>query len=196
MKPVIIIVLAVVCSVGAMIGILAVFDGINNIEAEKQNEKLREYYADLDLAESYKIQYDEIAWNLCSKNPPPTSYRDAERQLEEEENKLAYGIQMQPKVFSLRENMEFLQEKYPDNVYFKFDETTCPYEEEWAVVSKALSDYRRELTGELTASETDKVEAFVSNQYKKCIEEKTSKFICDAKLGEFTETAKLIYGYN
>jgi hypothetical protein len=196
MKPVMIIIIAVVCSVVVMIGVLAVFVGINNIEAEKQNEKLQEYYADLDLAESYKIQYDEIWFNTCMNEPPASSYDKAERQAKKAGSILEYIAYMQFTLEDLDNGMDILSKKYPNSDYFKFELLTCPYEEEWAVVGKALKDYQRELTGELTVSETDKVTAFVSLQYQKCIEEVTSKFICDARLGEFTETAKLIYGFN
>lgn len=180
-----------------MVGVLTVSVGINNIEAEKQNEKLQEYYADLDLAESYRIEFNEIAWNLCEKNPPiPSSYQEGVRALEEAKRNLEYYARMQPKVFSLEQNMQFLQEKYPNSNYFEFEEVNCPYEEEYALAREALKSYKRELTGELTTEETDKVEAYVSNQYEKCIEGNQSEIICKSKLGEFTETAKLIYGYN
>ena len=123
MKPVIIITIAVVCSVVAVLGILAGFVGISNIEVEKQNEELQEYYTDLDLAESYKIEYYNIASDSCSKDPPPATYREAEIQLEKEKLLIEYRNQIQPRVFSLEHNMNFLHEKYPDNDYFEFDET-------------------------------------------------------------------------
>ena len=196
MKPVIIITIAVVCSVVAVLGILAGFVGISNIEVEKQNEELQEYYTDLDLAESYKIEYYNIASDSCSKDPPPATYREAEIQLEKEKLLIEYRNQMQPRVFSLEHNMNFLHEKYPDNDYFEFDETICPYDEEWRVLSEALNDLRQELTGNLNAEQVGKVESYVSNQYENCIEKNNTKFICDAKLGEFTEQAKLVLGYN
>ena len=196
MKPVIIIVIAVVCSVVAVLTILFVFQQVENSQIQKQNEALQEYYDDLDLAESYRVEYDEIAWNSCLKNPLPSSYQEGVRQLAEAERNLEYVLRMQPRVFSLEQNMQFLQEKYPNSDYFEFEEVNCPYEEEWAIAIEALRDYQRELTGELTTEEIDKVEIFVSKQYEKCIEENTSKFICDAKLGEFTESAKLVYGIN
>ena len=184
MKPVIIIAIAVVCSVIVVLGILIGFVGVSNIEAEKQNEKLREYYGDLDLAESYRIEYDEIAWNSCMKSPPPTTEDERVQSLEESEIKLQYSERMQSTMISLIVQMVLLQEKYPDNDYFEFDETTCPYDEEWI---KSIEVFEKN---------TERIIKFVANQYEKCIDENQSEVICDSKLDEFEELAKLVYGRN
>ena len=49
---------------------------------------------------------------------------------------------------------------------------------------------------ELTIEQMENVTLYVSNQYEKCIEENNTTFTCNAKLGEFTEQAKLVLGYN
>ena len=100
MKPIVIIAISIVCSVVAVLGILAGFVGVSNIEAEKQNKNLQKYYADLDLAESYRVEYDKIAWNLCMKSPPPSTYDEAEIQLSKSKQLLEYSIQVQPRVFT------------------------------------------------------------------------------------------------
>jgi hypothetical protein len=192
MKPVIIIAIAVVCSVVAVLGILAGFVGISNIEAEKQNEELQEYYNDLDIAQSYKIQYDEIWFNTCMNEPPALTYDKAERQKEKAQNILKYVASIQSTLEDLNNDMDILSEKYPNNDYFEFEGITCPYDEEWAIVHESLINFQ----GKLTDEQTDKVTMYVSNQYEKCIEKNNTEFICNAKLGEFTEQAKLVLGYN
>jgi hypothetical protein len=196
MKPIVIIAIAVVCSVVAMVGVLAIFVGINDIETKKQNDELQEYYSDLDIAQSYKIQYDEIWFNTCMNEPPALTYDKAERQAEKARSVVEYIARMQLTLEDLDNGMDILSKKYPNNDYFEFELIPCPYEEEWNVVSDALRDYQREITGELTTEQTDKVTMYVSNQYEKCIEENNTKFICNAKLGEYTEQAKLVLGYN
>ena len=108
MKPVIIIAIAVVCSVVAVLGILAGFVGISNIEAEKQNEELQEYYNDLDIAQSYKIQYDEIWFNTCMNEPPALTYDKAERQAEKARSVVEYIARMQLTLEDLDNGMDIL----------------------------------------------------------------------------------------
>ena len=75
MKPVVIIAIAVGCSVAAVFGVLFALTEINN-------QQLQEYSNDLDLAQSYKNQYYEITSDFCINEPPPSSYNESVRLLE------------------------------------------------------------------------------------------------------------------
>ncbi len=178
MKPVIIIAIAVVCSVGAVLGILAVLTGVSNAE-------LQEYYVDLDIAQSYKIQYLEIFDKMyCMKNPPPTTDDEIIQLQNEFELQSQYVERIQPTLDSLTTQVKILQEKYPDDNYFKLDVPFCPYQEEWI----KYSDY--------VDIQTERKAEFIANQYEKCIEVNQSETVCDSKLDEFTELAKLVLGNN
>jgi hypothetical protein len=191
LKPVIIIAIAVVCSVVAMIGVLAIFVGINDIDTEKQNEKLQEYYTDLDLAESYKIKYLDIMSNTCMGYFPET-YDEMQQKIKKAQGMSNYLISHSSELNAITNTMKSLQEKYPNSDYFYLEEIQCPDQDAWDTLYERTKNYQ----GELTIEQTEKVTMYVSNQYEKCIEEDNTKFVCDAKLGEFTESAKLVLGYN
>ncbi len=182
----IIIVIAVVCSVVAVLGILVVLQGINDL----QSQEIRK---DLDLARAYQTEYDEIMAKTCLPDSFPTSYHDAEIQLAGLKNNVDYFMEQESNLSKLEKNMELLQEKYSNtDIIFVLTEHFCSYDEEQQGYEKAK---RIELNDRID-EKSEIRENFVSLQYQKCIEEGTSKFICDTKLGKFTETAKLVYGYN
>ena len=188
MKPVIIIAIAVVCSVVAVLGVLVAFSTMQQMEFEEKQKELQSYYGDLDLAESYKLRY----WNIMEKYCPPPfpeSFREAEIQLEQLKVKLI-GLSSNQELPILHEKMDLLAQKYPDSDYFVL-EHSCPYSEDWDKLHEALLNYQ----GQLTTEQSQKVSDFVSNQLKKCLE-KDNQMVCNARLGEFTETAKLVLGYN
>jgi len=144
MKPLIIIAIAVGCSVVAMIGVLAIFQQVENSEIQKQNEELEEYFRDLDLAEMYRIEYLDISYNTCLTNPPPSSVADAVIGLAEAERTLAYVEKMKSTVENLEQKMELLQEKYRNDDFFVLEKANCPYEKEWAEAYSLLQQFERE----------------------------------------------------
>ncbi len=180
MKPVIIIAIAVVCSVGAVLGILVILQEINNLQSQEISK-------DFDLARAYQIEYDEIMAKTCMPKPSSTYEKGLvyEQAMQESaKQKLEYFTSKMSALENLNQNMKSLQEKYPNNDYFEFELIDCPYDEEWVEI-KSLFDKR-----------TDRILSCVSLQYQKCLDENNNEFECDSKLEEFTETAKLIYGYN
>ena len=191
MKPIVIIAIAVVCSVVAMIGVLAIFVGINDIETEKQNEELQEYYADLDIAQSYKIKYLDIMSNTCMGYFPET-YNEMQQTIKKAQGISNYLISHSSELNAITNTMKSLQEKYPNNDYFYLEEIQCPDQDAWDMLYETAKNYQDELTIE----QMENVTLYVSNQYEKCIEKNNTEFICNAKLGEFTEQAKLVLGYN
>jgi len=144
MKPLIIIAIAVGCSVVAMIGVLAIFQQVENSEIQKENDARQEYLRDLDLAEMYRIQYLDISYNSCLTKPPPSSVVDAAGGLAEVERILAYVEKMQSTVEDLEQKMELLQEKYRNDDFFVLEKANCPYEKEWAEAYSLLQQYERE----------------------------------------------------
>ena len=132
MKPVIIIAIAVVCSVGAMTGVLLVFQQVENSEIQKQNEELQEYYRDLDLGGMYREEYLAISSNKCiTINPLSASLVNAYLGLQELERISEYTIRKQSTVENLEQKMELLHEKYPNTDFFVLEKANCPYEKEW-----------------------------------------------------------------
>jgi len=144
MKPLIIIAIAVGCSVVAMIGVLAVFQQVENSQIQIENDAHQEYFRDLDLGEMYRIEYLDISYNSCMTNPPPSSLADAVIGLEEAEQKLAYVKRMQSTVENLVQKMELLQEKYRNDDFFVLEKANCLYEKEWAEAYSLLQQYERE----------------------------------------------------
>jgi len=174
--------------------ILAILIGLNFVSSiqqtgfEENQKELQSYYRDLDLAESYKLRY----WNIMEKYCPPPlpeSFREAEIQLEQMKIQMM-ELSSNQELPELHEKMDLLSQKYPDSDYFVL-EHSCPYDEDWDKAYEALLNYR----GQLTSEQSQKVSDFVSNQLEKCLE-KDSQMACNARMGEFTETAKLVLGYN
>jgi len=125
MKPVIIIAIAVVCSVVTVLGILGTISYIEDME----NQLFRN---DLLLAADIQTQYDIIMSNTCL--PDPTiSFSDgtsATQSLAKIESQVQYISEKQSELDDLRYNMELLQKKYPEGD-FTLTEYPCPYNEEW-----------------------------------------------------------------
>ena len=140
MKPVVIIAIAVGCSVAAVFGVLFALTEINN-------QQLQEYSNDLDLALSYKNQYYEITSDLCINEPPPSSYNEGVRLLEKSKRILQDAVSMQSTIEDLKNKMSILSEKYPDSDYFVLEDATCLYQEEWDRATSALEEYRLRQSG-------------------------------------------------
>ena len=140
MKPVVIIAIAVGCSVAAVFGVLFALTEINN-------QQLQEYSNDLDLALSYKNQYYEITSDLCINEPPPSSYNEAVRGLEKSKEILRDFNRIVSDQNDLENKMSILSEKYPDNDYFVLEDATCLYQEEWDRATSALEEYRLRQSG-------------------------------------------------
>ena len=134
MKPVIIIGIAVVCSVVAVLCILFTLEEIANME-------LKEYQQDLNLSYSYNEEYYKITYDRCV-GPVPTSYGEAVKQLEIEKQKLKNLNYYHTQLSNLEGKMDLLQKKYPNSEYFTFDPVTCPYDKEWGEANKRLEEYR------------------------------------------------------
>jgi len=134
LKPIVIIAIAVVCSVAAVLGVLFILQEIADVE-------FREYQQDVTLASSYKMKYSEIKYDRCV-GPVPTSYGEAVKQLEIEEQKLKNLNYYHTQLSNLEGKMDLLQKKYPNSEYFTFDPVTCPYDKEWGEANKRLEEYR------------------------------------------------------
>ena len=138
MKPVIIIAIAVVCSVVAVLGVLVGLDQIATMQAQQAYD---EYQQDLNLSYSYNEEYYKITYDRCV-GPVPTSYGEAVKQLEIEKQKLKNLNYYHTQLSNLEGKMDLLQKKYPNSEYFTFDPVTCPYDKEWGEANKRLEEYR------------------------------------------------------
>ena len=138
MKPVIIIVIAVVCSVVVVLGVLMGLQPIATMQAQQAYD---EYQQDLNLSYSYNEEYYKITYDRCV-GPVPTSYGEAVKQLEIEEQKLKNLNYYHTQLSNLEGKMDLLQKKYPNSEYFTFDPVTCPYDKEWGEANKRLEEYR------------------------------------------------------
>ena len=154
MKPVVIIAIAVVCSVAAVLGVLVVLEQVTTNQAQQNYD---EFQRDVSLANSYNLEYTEIKRSECLDFPPPTTYSEAEQAVEYFGQKLREVAEAQKRMqdestseewesgdsinlgitsnaerlTQLENNMQNLQEKWPNYVSFSFDTVYCPYEEEW-----------------------------------------------------------------
>jgi hypothetical protein len=138
MKPVIIIVIAVVCSVVVVLGVLM---GLQQIATMQAQQAYDEYQQDLNLSYSYNEEYYKITYDRCV-GPVPTSYGEAVKQLEIEKQKLKNLNYYHTQLSNLEGKMDLLQKKYPNSEYFTFDPVTCPYDKEWGEANKRLEEYR------------------------------------------------------
>ena len=138
MKPVIIIVIAVVCSVVVVLGVLM---GLQQIATMQAQQAYDEYQQDLNLSYSYNEEYYKITYDRCV-GPVPTSYGEAVKQLEIEKQKLKNLNYYHTQLSNLEGKMDLLQKKYPNSEYFTFDSVTCPYDKDWEEANKRLEEYR------------------------------------------------------
>ena len=139
MKPVVIIAIAVVCSVVAVLGVLVGLDQIATIQAQQDYD---DYQRDLSLAISYNQEHVRLQEFLCEGKPPPTSYDEAVKQLEIAKQKLKQLNEISARQSNLEDKMDSLQKKYSNSEFFTFDLVTCPYEKEWKEAQKSLDQYR------------------------------------------------------
>jgi len=128
MKPVVIIAIAVVCSVVAVLGVLV---GLYLIAAMQAQQDYDDYQRDLSLAISYNQEHVRLQEFLCEDKPPPTSYDEAVKQLQIAEQKMKQLSEISARQSNLEDKMDSLQKKYPNSEFFTFDVVTCPYAEEW-----------------------------------------------------------------
>ena len=172
MKPILIITIAVVCSVITVLGVLVGLESINTIQVDKTRDNFAsdydEYQRDLSRAYSYNQEYVTLKESQCLDKPPPTTYDEAKQMYDHYKKILqeiadAYDAE-QDEVLSewvsgdkivltsvtptnqlsnLEDKMKNLQKKYPNNSGdFTFDVVTCPYAEEWDRAKKRLDAYR------------------------------------------------------
>ena len=169
MKPVVIIAIAVVCSVVAVLGVLAGLDESNSTRSDL-SKAYDEYQRDLSLASSYNQEYLILKESLCSDRPPPTTYEEA-KQMSKDYEKILREIAKEQAVkpddvlsewtpgdkleltnvtpsdrlSELENKMKNLQKKYPNNSReFTFDTVTCPYAEEWDRAIESFREYQYE----------------------------------------------------
>ncbi len=132
LKPVLIIAIAVVCSVVAVLGVLSILQEIADME-------FREHQQDVDSASSYKEKYSELKYYLsCVGSPPPKTLGEATAQLKKLNSELE-NIQkgtFTEELSILEYEMSLLHDKYPNSEYYAFDPVTCPYEKEWRELLK------------------------------------------------------------
>jgi hypothetical protein len=126
MKPVVIIAIAVVCSVIAMLGILFVIDYNNN-------QILLEYNQDVNRALSLKLQWMELTKEYCMRILPPTTYSEGIEAKNESQRVLELVTKNEKgNVLSeIKSEMEQLAKKYSDYKYFVLEDASCIYEKEW-----------------------------------------------------------------
>ena len=172
MKPILIITIAVVCSVITVLGVLVGLESINTIQVDKTRDNFAsdydEYQRDLSRAYSYNQEYVTLKESQCSDKPPPTTWKEAKQELDNYEKILreiaAEQAAEQNEVSSewvsgdelvltsvtptnqlneLKDKMKELQKKYPNNSEdFTFDVVTCPYAEEWDRVKEVMLEYQ------------------------------------------------------
>jgi len=142
MKPIVIIAISVVCSVGAILGIAVVLDYGSDIAAQKLQE---------DGQKAYKIQqeYYEITSEHCIQYPPPTTYTEAELVMKDAERVLRTYASDQDRMIELGKQMQVYADKYPEYDFFVLEVASCPYDFEWEPVRErkisAMEQYQEQL---------------------------------------------------
>jgi DNA repair exonuclease SbcCD ATPase subunit len=147
MKPVVIIAIAVVCSVVAVLGGLTVLESVTIMQVDSLRDEMGkdydEYRQDLFRASSYNQEHMRLQEFFCSDNPPTTDWDAANKAMRELEEKMKRANDVIVQLNEIKDKMSLLQKKYPNNSgEFTFDVVTCPYEEEWKEAKKSLDQYR------------------------------------------------------
>ena len=104
MKPVVIIAIAVVCSVAGTLGVLIAWQGVATMQSYDPNE---EFFRDEARYQLYESQYQIIYSQYCSP-PLPESFREAENNLRIMEQNL-YNMLNDPELDAIQQKMKLLK---------------------------------------------------------------------------------------
>ena len=138
MKPVVIIAIAVVCSVAGTLGVLIAWQGVATMQSYDPNE---EFFRDEARYQLYESQYQIIYSQYCSP-PLPESFREAENNMRIMEQNL-YNMLNDPELDAIQQKMKLLREKYPDRpAFFPVPEPDCPYDEAYDRLSREFAQLK------------------------------------------------------
>ena len=177
--------------------ILAILLGLNlytNMQIQEKMDNIENNYVpvsaeDYALADSYQDRYSELM-DLSCLGDFPSSFTEMEGKLKQHEKNLEKLLFSNQELYDLKYNMGLLALKYPQSAYFELYHE-CYDDEMWDVLYEQLQNEQ----GILTPEQKMRLQDFVSHQLAKCLE-KEPELSCNSRIGEFTETGKLVLGYN